>query len=153
MAEGVLLGREVEEGQAEIDQMGETGSQGGRRMEVISGEAGGKGTGIGKETAIETETARGTGTAKETETGTGTETDEGGKKGEAARITSGGAGEATLPRGIGIEGGVRRENGGEGTEGVETGGAKPLEKKGTDRGERNGERGPRGGTETIAWQN
>lgn len=149
MVEGVLLVREVEEGEVVIDQMGETGLQGGRRMEVISGEAGGKETGIGKETVKETETVKGTETAKETETGT--ETDEGGKKGEAVRIANGDAGEAMLLRGI--EGGVREENGEEGTEGVETGGAKPLEKKGTDQGDQNGERGPHDGTETIAWQN
>lgn len=148
---GVLLGREVEEGEVVIDQMGETGSQGGRRMGVMSGEAGGNETGIGKETVKETETVKGTGTGKETETGTGTETDEGGKKGEAARITNGAAGEATLPRGI--EGGGREGNGGGGREGVETGDATPLEKKGTDQGGQNGERGPHDGTETIAWQN
>lgn len=147
MVEGVLLVREVEEGEVVIDQMGETGLQGGRRMEVISGEADGKGTGIGKEIVKETETVKGTGTAKET----GTETDEGGKKGEAARIVNGGAGEAMLLRGI--EGGVTEENGEEGMEGVETGGAKPLEKKGTDQGDQSGERGPHDGTETIAWQN
>lgn len=132
--------------------MGETGLQGGRRMEVISGEAGGKETGTGKETETGKETGtgtgKGTGTAKETETET--ETDEGGKKGEA-RTANGFAGEAMLPRRI--EGGARAENGEERTGGVETGAAKPLEKKGTDQGGRNGERGPHDGTETIAWRN
>lgn len=143
--------------------MGETGLQGGRRMEVITGEAAGKGTGIGTENGIgkeivkETETGIGTGneketeTVSETETGIGTETGEGGKKSEAARIVNGGEDEAMMLREI--EDAVREENEEEEMEGVEREDAKLLEKKGTDQGDPNGERESHDGTETIDWQN
>lgn len=131
--------------------MGETGLQGGRRMEVITGEAPGKGTGIGTENGIGTETETGIGTASETEIEIETETGEGGKKGEAARIVNGGEEEAKMPRGI--EDAVREENEEEEMEGVERGDEKLLEKKGTDQGGPNGERESHDGTETIDWQN
>lgn len=139
--------------------MGETGLQGGRRMKVITGEAAGKGTGIGTENEIgteigkETETGIGTGNEKGTETvsGTETETGEGGKKGEAARIMNGGEEEAMILRGIADA--VRERNEEEEMEGVERGDENLLEKKGTDRGDPNGERESHDGTETIDWQN
>ena len=134
---------------AGIEQMGETGLQGGRRMEVITEEAAGKGTEIGTENGIgkETETGIGTGNEKETVTETG----EGGKKGEAARIVNVGEEEVMILRGT--EDAVREENEEEEMVGVERGDEKLLEKKGTDPGDLNGERESHDGTETIDWQN
>lgn len=171
--EGGLLKMEVEEEEVVIEPRGETGLQGGRRMELITGEVVGKETGIGKEIGIAkkigsvsengtvigtgtgtvtvTATGTGIGTETETETVTVTVTDEVGKKGDAARIVSGGEGEGMMLRGI--EGGVREENEEEEMVGVERGDEKLLEKMGTDQGDRNGERGQHGGIETIGWQN
>lgn len=129
---GVLLVME-EEAEVVIEWMGGTGSEAGRKMEAITGEEDGTETVIGTETAIGTETG-----------GTG-------GRGEAPWIATENEGGVMMVRGSEGEGTEEKEDGEK--EGAETEGEELKEKKGTGRGDRNGERGPRGGTEMIDWPN